>query len=101
MLFKKKHPISGRNTSLNAVLQDAFPNRSYKDILEIVFYNAKEFLQSLPLYRGNDIEILAFLSRIGNVTVQWVGGDIYSYKAQVEAFVDSIIPKEKKKMFLQ
>ncbi len=101
MFFKKKHPISGRNTSLNAVLQDAFPNRSYKDILEIVFYNAKEFLQSLPLYRGNDIEILALLSRIGNVTVQWVGGDIYSYKTQVEAFVDSIIPKEKKKMFLQ
>lgn len=86
----------GRSTSLNSVLKEAFPNRSYKEIFEIGFYNAKKLLESLPLWSGNSVEILAFLYRIGTLTIQRVRlKDIYSYKAQAIEFIDSIIPEEK------
>lgn len=98
---KKKSPGESRGATLDAILKDSYPNRTYKEIIELAFHNAKELLESLPRYRGNDIEILAFLSRIGNVTVQWVGGDIYKYKTEVDEFVDSVISKEEKKLYLK
>ena len=97
---KKKSPVESSGTTLDSILKDSYPNRTYKEIIELAFYNSKELLESLPRYRGNDIEILAFLSRIGNVTVQWVGGDIYKYKIEVDEFVDSVISKEEKKRYL-
>lgn len=101
MFSKKKRPVESGGATLDAVLKDSYPNRTYKEIIELAFYNSKELLESLPRYRGNDIEILAFLSRIGNVTVQWVGGDIYKYKTEVDEFVDSVISKEEKKEYLK
>lgn len=98
---KKKSPGESRGATLDSILKDSYPNRSYKEIIELAFYNAKELLESLPRYRGNDIEILAFLSRIGNVTVQWVGGDIYKYKTEVDEYVDSVISKDEKKLYLK
>ena len=101
---KRKRPNSktnGRGASLQSILKESYPNRTYKEVFEIVFRNAKDLLESMPRYKGNDTEILAFLSRIGTVTVLWVGGEIQKYKRETNEFVDSVLSEENKNQFLK
>lgn len=97
ILNQRKKPTKEANssgTSLESVLKESYPNRTYKEIFDVVFKNAKDFLESLPIYRGNDLEILAFLSSIGSITVGWVGGDDDEYEKQTEEYVSSVISEE-------
>lgn len=98
---KRTNEVSNsRGTSLESVLKEAYPNRTYKEIFDLGFLNAKDLLEKMPTYRGNDIEILAFLSRIGNITVDWVGGDIKEYERQVLEYFDSKKSVEEKGDFI-
>lgn len=94
--FSKRQKVS-----IKSVLKDSYPNRSYGEIFKLAFLNAKNMLVALPQYVGQDTEILALLSRVGNVTVQWVGGDIGKYKSQIEEIVNSLLTSEQKKEYLK
>ena len=103
IMNQRKKPTNGEKstgTSLESVLKEAYPNRTYKEIFDLGFLNAKDLLEKMPTYRGNDIEILAFLSRIGNITVEWVGGDIKEYEKQVLEYFDSKKSVEEKGDFI-
>lgn len=97
IMNQRKKPTNGEKsgvTFLDSVLKESYPNRTYKEIIEVVFNNAEDLLETLPTYQGDHIEILAFLSGIGNITVECVGGNLQEYKTQIKEYVESVILEE-------
>lgn len=88
-----------RKARRNSIMKDAYPNRSYGEIYELAYRNAKRLLESLAGYNGNDTEILAALYEIGSVTVEWVDGNLGEYAKQAEDYAISVLGEKEKPRF--
>ena len=98
-LDKKDAASSSRSTTLNDVLQNAYPRLSYAEIFELGILNAFDLLRSFPCYIKNEIETYAFFYLIGELSVKTVGGNQREYQKSIDAYITSKLTAEQRTVF--